>query len=149
MSLEVFEVVLVQCNLVDNQCQQKFKVLYIFMSNKLLSYAYLLNNLVLLKTCNTEFDEIITSFTDQNGRLIEIENKELICLCLLINRNDALFYRTKNKKYVERYGFFSFARIYMANCQKKLQDTAIKTGGDAAKTDTKEQFIKELKQWKN
>ena len=59
-SLEVVEVVLVQCNLADNQYQQKSEVLYIT-PNK--SYAYLLNvepsNLVFLKTCNTEFDEII------------------------------------------------------------------------------------------
>ena len=51
-SLEVVEVVLVQCNLVDNQYQQTSEVLYTFMPNK--SYAYLLNvelsNLVLLKT---------------------------------------------------------------------------------------------------
>ena len=40
------------------------------MTNK--SYAYLLNversNLVFLKTHNTEFDEIIITFTDRNGR---------------------------------------------------------------------------------
>ena len=51
-SLEVVEVVLVQCNLVDNQYQQTSEVLYTFMPNK--SYVYLLNvelsNLVLLKT---------------------------------------------------------------------------------------------------
>ena len=51
-SLEVVEVVLVQCNLVDNQYQQTSEVLYTFMPNK--SYAYLVNvelsNLVLLKT---------------------------------------------------------------------------------------------------
>ena len=51
-SLESFEVALVQCNLVDNQYQQKSKVLYSFTPNK--SYAYLLNvepsNLVFLKT---------------------------------------------------------------------------------------------------
>ena len=51
-SLEVVEVVLVQCNLVDNQYQQKSEVLYTFMPNKF--YAYLLNvepsNLVSLKT---------------------------------------------------------------------------------------------------
>ena len=35
--LEVVEVVLVQCNSVDNQCQQKSEVLYTFMPNK--SYA--------------------------------------------------------------------------------------------------------------
>ena len=40
-SLEVVEVVLVQCNLVDNQYQQKSEVLYTFTPNK--SYAYLLN----------------------------------------------------------------------------------------------------------
>ena len=40
-SLEVVEVVLVQCNLVDNQYQQKSEVLYTFAPNK--SYAYLLN----------------------------------------------------------------------------------------------------------
>ena len=40
-SLEVIEVVLVQCNLVDNRYQQQSEVLYIFTPNK--SYAYLLN----------------------------------------------------------------------------------------------------------
>ena len=68
-SLEVVVVVLVQCNLVDNQYQQKSEVLYTFTPNK--SYAYLLNvepsNLVFWKTYNTEFDEIIIRFTDQNG----------------------------------------------------------------------------------
>ena len=56
------------------------------MPNK--SYAYLLNvepsNLLFLKTYNTEFDEIIRTFTDQNGRPVEIEYK--INLTLLINK---------------------------------------------------------------
>ena len=51
-SLEVVEVVLVQCNLVEHQYQWKSEVLYFFMSNK--SFAYLLNversNLIFLKT---------------------------------------------------------------------------------------------------
>ena len=55
-SLEVVEVILVQCNLVNNQYQQKCEVFYTFTLNK--SYAYLLNvkssNLVFLKTYNTE-----------------------------------------------------------------------------------------------
>ena len=49
-SLEVVEVALVQCNLVDNQYQQKSEVLYTFTPIK--SYVYLLkdepSNLVLL-----------------------------------------------------------------------------------------------------
>ena len=68
-SFEVAEVVLVQSYLVDNQYQQKSEVLYTFIPNK--SYTYLLNvepsNLVFLKTCSTEFDEIIITFIDQNG----------------------------------------------------------------------------------
>ena len=40
-NLEVVEVVLVQCNLVDKQYQQKSEVLYTFISNK--SFDYLLN----------------------------------------------------------------------------------------------------------
>ena len=40
-SLELVKLVLVQCNLVDNQYQQKSEVLYTFTANK--SYAYLLN----------------------------------------------------------------------------------------------------------
>ena len=84
--LEVVEVVLVQCNLVCNQYQQKSEVLYTFTPNK--SYAYLLNveptNLVFFKTYNTEFDEIIITFTDQNGRPLEIEDK--VNLTLLINK---------------------------------------------------------------
>ena len=75
--LEVVEVALVQCNLVLNQYQQKSEVLYTFPSNK--SYAYLLNvepsNLMFLKTYNTEVDEIIITFTDQNGRPLEMEDK--------------------------------------------------------------------------
>ena len=85
-SLKVTEVVLVQCNLVDNQYEQKSKILYTFTSNK--SYAYLLNvepsDLVFLKTCNTEFDEIFVTFTDQNGRPLEIEDK--VNLILVINK---------------------------------------------------------------
>ena len=56
------------------------------MPNK--SYAYLLNvepsNLVFLKIYNTEFDEIIISFTDPNGRSLEMEEKNN--LVLVINK---------------------------------------------------------------
>ena len=82
-SFEVTGVVLVQCNLVDSQYQQKYEVLYAFMTNK--SFAYLLNvepsTLVFLKTSNTEYD-ITTS--DQNGRLLETEDK--VNLALLVNK---------------------------------------------------------------
>ena len=85
-SLEVVEVVLVQFNLVDNKYQQNSEVLYTFTLNK--SYAYLLDveasNLMFLKTYNTEFDKIIITFNDQNGRPLEKEEK--VNLTLLINK---------------------------------------------------------------
>ena len=85
-SFDVFKIVLVQCNLADNQYQQKSKVLYTFMINK--SYACLLNiepsNLVFRKTYDTEINEMIITFTDQNGRPIEIEDR--VYLALPINK---------------------------------------------------------------
>ena len=85
-SLEVVQVVLVQWNLVDNQYQQKSQALDTFTPNK--SYAYLLkvepSNLVFLLTCNADFDEIITTFTDQNGGPLKIEDN--VNLTLLINK---------------------------------------------------------------
>ena len=69
-ALVVVEVVLVQFNLVYNQYQQKSEVLYIFTPN--ISHAYFLNvaqsNLMILKTYNTKFGEIIMTFTDKNDR---------------------------------------------------------------------------------
>ena len=83
-SLKVLEKVLVQSNLVDNQYQQKLKVIYTFTPNK--SYVNLLNvetsNEV--KPHNAEFDEIIITFADQNDRPLEIEDK--VNLTLLIKK---------------------------------------------------------------
>ena len=75
-----------QFNLVGYQYQQKTEVLYTFTPNK--SYVNFLkvepSNLVFLKTYYAQFDEIIITFTGQNGRLLEIENKAN--LALLINK---------------------------------------------------------------
>ena len=82
----MFEVVLVQCNLVYNQYQQKSELLYTFMLNK--SFGYLLNvetnNVVFLKSFSTEFDNITITFTVQNSGLLETEEK--FKLTLLINK---------------------------------------------------------------
>ena len=69
------EVVLVQCNFVENQYQQNSEVLYTYTHNK--SYAYLLNdvpsNLVFLKAYNAELYDIILTIIDH--RPFEIEEK--------------------------------------------------------------------------
>ena len=64
--LEAFEVVLVHCNLVNNNCQQAAKVLFIFVPNK--QFSQLINisphSLVMLNTTNTDFSFIEVWVTD-------------------------------------------------------------------------------------
>ena len=75
--LEITEVVLVLCNIVNNDYQQDSRVLYTFIPNK--SFGSLLDispsNHIFLKTFNSEYDEIIVRFTDQNIQPLEIEDK--------------------------------------------------------------------------
>ena len=75
--LEIREVVLVHCNMVNNDYQQVSRVLYIFVPNK--SFGSLLDispsNYIFLKTFNSEYDEIIVWFSNQNRKPLEIEDK--------------------------------------------------------------------------
>ena len=75
--LEITEVVLVHCNIINNDCQQDSRVLYTFAPNK--SFGSLQDispsNHILLKTFNSEYDEIIVWFTDQNSKPLEIEDR--------------------------------------------------------------------------
>ena len=49
-----------------------------------------------LKTCDTNFDDIIITFTNQNDRTLETGDK--FNMKLFFNeKNDTLFYATKNK----------------------------------------------------
>ena len=68
--LEITEVVLVHCNMVNNDYQQDSRVLYTFVPNK--SFDSLLDispsNHIFLKTFNSEYDEIIVRFTDQKSK---------------------------------------------------------------------------------
>ena len=67
--LEITEVVLVHCNIVNNDYQQDSRILYAFVPNK--SFGSFLDifssNRIFLKTFNSEYDEIIVWFTDQNS----------------------------------------------------------------------------------
>ena len=75
--LEITEVVLVHCNIVNNDYQQDSRVLYTFVPNK--PFGSLLEisptNHILLETFNAEYDETIVWFTDQNSQPLEIEDR--------------------------------------------------------------------------
>ena len=82
--LESVEVVLVHCNLVNNNYQQVSKVLFTFVPNK--QFGQLINipshSLTMLSATNTEFSSIEIWFTDQNSEPLEIE--DIVNLTLII-----------------------------------------------------------------
>ena len=75
--LEITEVVLLHCNIIINDYQQDLRVLYTFVPNK--PFGSLLEisppSHIFLKTCNSEYDEIIVWFTNQNSKPLEIEDR--------------------------------------------------------------------------
>ena len=75
--LEITEVVLVHCNMVNNDYQHDSRVLYTFVPNK--SFGSLLDislsNHIFLKILNSEYDEIVVWFTDQNSKPLQIEDR--------------------------------------------------------------------------
>ena len=77
LHLEITEVVLVHCDVVINDYQQDSRVLYTFVSNKPLGSLLLISptNHIFLNTFNSEYDEIIVWFIDQNSQPLEIEDR--------------------------------------------------------------------------
>ena len=82
--LEVVELVLVHCNLVNNDYQQDSRILYTFVPNK--AFGSLLEispiNHIFLKTFNSEFQEIKIWFTDQTSTPLEVEDRINITLII-------------------------------------------------------------------
>ena len=82
--LEVVELVLVHCNLVNNDYQQHSRILYTFVPNK--AFGSLLEisptNHVFLKTFNSEFQEIKIWFTDQTSTPLEVEDRINVTLII-------------------------------------------------------------------
>ena len=71
--LEITEVVLINCIIVNNNYQQDSRVLFTFVPNK--SFVLLLHfssKNFILKTFNSGFSKIEVLFTDQNSKPLEI-----------------------------------------------------------------------------
>ena len=79
--LEIVELVLVHCNLVNNDYQQDSRIIVL---NK--AFGSLLEtsptNQVFLKTFNSEFQEVKIWFTDQTSKPLELEDKINITLII-------------------------------------------------------------------
>ena len=82
--LESTEVVLVHCNIFDNDYEQDSRVLCTFVPNK--PFGSLIKFFptchIFLKTFNCEYDEIKVLFTDQKSKPLEME--DIINLILVI-----------------------------------------------------------------
>ena len=80
--LEITEIVLIYCNIVNNNYQQDLRVLYTFVPNK--SFGQLLDIspkiFIFLKSFHSQFSYIEVWFTYQNSKLLEIEGKIKIAL---------------------------------------------------------------------
>ena len=75
--LEITEVVLVHCNIVNNDYQQDSRVLYTFVPDKVFGSLLEISptNHIFLKTFNSEYDEIKIWFADQNSKPLETEDR--------------------------------------------------------------------------
>ena len=82
--LEIVELVLVYCNLVNNDYQQDSRILYTFAPNK--PFGSLLEisptNHIFLKTFNSAFQEIKVWFTDPTSKPLEVEDKIKLTLTI-------------------------------------------------------------------
>ena len=82
--LEVVELVLVHCNLVNNDYQQDSRILYTFVPNKTFGSLSEVSptNHVFLKTFNSEFQEVKIWLTDQISKPLEVEDKINVTLII-------------------------------------------------------------------
>ena len=82
--LESAEVVLVHCNLVQNDYQLTSKVLFTFVPNKV--FGQLINisphAFAMMNTINTEFFSVEVWFTDEASKALEIEDNVNLTLII-------------------------------------------------------------------
>ena len=84
--LEITELALVHCNIFNNNYPQNSRVLHTFIPNK--SFGQLLGisskNFIFLKALDSEFSFIEKWYTDQNSKLLDIEDKTNIFLFMKV-----------------------------------------------------------------
>ena len=125
--LEITEVILVHCIIVNIHYQQNSRVLDTFVSNK--SFGQLLdisskNFKLKKKTFDSELPYTEVWFTDENSKPLEIANK--INITLLINSNikykKTMRYsvQTRDLAFVKGYGFLPFAKNIWAKILVKI-----------------------------
>ena len=74
-SLQITDLALVHCNIVNKQYQRSLKVIYAFLSNKLFGQLSIISpkDFIFLETFDSQFSYIEVCFTDQNSNSLETE----------------------------------------------------------------------------
>ena len=82
--LDITEVLLIHCNVVNNSCQQNSWVLYTFVSNKLFGQllGILLENFIFSRTFDLEFSTVEVWLPDWNSNSLEKEDNINITLVI-------------------------------------------------------------------
>ena len=82
--LEVIELALVHCNLVNNDYQQDSRISYTFVPSKTFGSVLEISptNHTFLRTFNSEFQEINIWFTDQTSKPLEVEDRINVTLLI-------------------------------------------------------------------
>ena len=126
--LEVAGAILVQCMAININKSLRH---YIFFSPSK-SCAFLLNvetnNLVFLKSYNTGFSDVIITFTSQNRRLLEMNDKFSLALLINSQKWHVILYNQEQKSITKNIDFCNSHGMYSTNISKrqKLLNTATK-----------------------
>ena len=82
--LEINKVILVHCNIANNDYQQDSRALYTFVSNKLSGSLFEISpkNHIFLKTFNSDFQAIEVWFTDRNSQPLQIEDRIILTMVI-------------------------------------------------------------------
>ena len=85
-NLEIAEIVLIHCNIIDNNYQRNSRVLYTFVPNKLFSQLLDISFeiFIFLKTFDSDLLYIEAWFTNQNFNPLEMEDKRNITLVIRV-----------------------------------------------------------------
>ena len=133
--LKIAQVVLVHCNIVNNDYQQEARVLHTFFQNK--PFGSLLEisptNDIYLKTFKSEFQEIVAQFIDQNSDPLEKEDLENINRKSITSNLIIQLFNNRDTIYVKGYGFLSFAKNLSNKYNQKFLIVPKKFTTDAIK----------------
>ena len=127
--LEITEVALVHCNIVNNDYQQDSKVLYTFLPNK--PFGSLLEispkNRIFLKTFDSDFPYIEVWFTDKNSQPLEIEDRINLMLMIKLKIIKMRYsMEPRDRVYVKGYGFLLFAKKMGTHANKVAKNLSNK-----------------------